>query len=86
MAPVHVHGRWSCYAIDFESRVLSIMDPSMAMMSTTEFSLHLNNACVIIKECVRCMSMFTSDSTLGVGQWRTLVLVPRNLETSVNAS
>jgi hypothetical protein len=73
---------WSTYGLDFKKLELYVMDPSMPASGYEQrMTGHKTVSSLIIYAASACMQRATGDTTVGIGRWRKIMLLPSNSVT-----
>ncbi|KAL6641973.1 hypothetical protein ACP70R_020154 [Stipagrostis hirtigluma subsp. patula] len=84
LAPVYLHGSFSCYAMDFDRCELCVMDPKMSIPDVACYQLHLKTVQAILPEAIRCMQLVSGNRFLGTGHWSAYLLLTARRRCSNN--
>ncbi|KAL6623162.1 hypothetical protein ACP70R_033041 [Stipagrostis hirtigluma subsp. patula] len=75
MALYRACSTWSCYAIDFDNNILTIMDPEIhGLKVEPRIKLHREASHRILSSAILCMREVCQSLDLGSGLWQTRLL------------
>lgn len=75
MALVYLGAAWSCYAFDFSTRMLTVMDPQVKTMADSSLiQMHEYHSATLLDQVIFCMQHMTNDMTMGRGHWQKTLL------------
>ena len=76
MVPVFAGGRWSCYVVDLDSKIVTVLDPNIKLVTTEEISFQETICKRILLESLRCIRIVKNDKFVSNGVWSGKILVP----------